>query len=77
MRKTYLFIFLTFATVQVFAQQNSPYSRYGLGNLFDNNNAQSAQMGGLGAAFQSGESVNYLNPASYASLQLTTFDGGF
>jgi hypothetical protein len=34
-------------------------------------------MGGLSAAFQSGETVNYLNPASYAALQLTTLDAGF
>ncbi|MCB0506999.1 MAG: hypothetical protein KDD21_01740 [Bacteroidetes bacterium] len=59
------------------AQENTPYSRYGLGTIFDNNNAQSAQMGGLGAAFQSGETVNFLNPASYASLQYTTLDAGF
>ncbi len=77
MRKSLLLLVLTVTLWQVNAQESTPYSRYGLGNLFDNNNAQSAQMGGLGAAFQSGETVNYLNPASYASLQLTTFDAGF
>lgn len=77
MRKIFLFFILAI-TIQVLdAQERTPYSRYGLGYMFDNNNAQSSQMGGLGAAFQSGETVNYLNPASYAALQLTTFDGGF
>lgn len=77
MRNLFLLFILTVVVQQVNAQEHTPYSRYGLGFAFDNNNAQSAQMGGLGAAFQSGETVNYLNPASYAALQLTTFDGGF
>ncbi|MCC6516895.1 MAG: hypothetical protein IT275_11135 [Chitinophagales bacterium] len=77
MRKIFLLFILAITLQQVDAQEHTPYSRYGLGHAFDNNTAQSAQMGGLGAAFQSGETVNYLNPASYAALQLTTFDGGF
>ncbi|MFN8282755.1 MAG: hypothetical protein U0U67_06040 [Chitinophagales bacterium] len=75
MRKLLLF-FLVLSAVGLYAQESTPYSRYGLGYLVDNNHMQSAQMGGLGAAFQSAESPNYINPASYASMQLTTFDGG-
>ena len=75
MRKLILF-FLVVAAFGSFAQESTPYSRYGLGYLVDNNHMQSAQMGGLGAAFQSAESPNYINPASYATMQLTTFDGG-
>lgn len=75
MRKLLLSL-LVFAAFGSFAQESTPYSRYGLGYLVDNNHMQSAQMGGLGAAFQSAESPNYINPASYASMQLTTFDGG-
>ncbi len=77
MRKFYLLLWLAVVVIQANAQEHTPYSRYGLGFQTDNNTAQSAQMGCLGAAFQSGETVNYINPASYASLQLTTFDGGF
>jgi len=76
MRKIFLLSFLAIVFQQVRSQEHTPYSRYGLGFVSDNNNAQSAQMGGLGAAFQSAETVNYLNPASYASLQFTTFDAG-
>jgi hypothetical protein len=74
-----LFLLLTLlGSIQLSdAQEHTPYSRYGLGYAFDNNTAQSAQMGGLGAAFQSSETVNYLNPASYAALKFTTFDAGF
>lgn len=77
MRNIFLFIFTIVAIQQIYAQEHTPYSRYGLGFGYDNNCAQSAQMGGLGASFQSGETVNYLNPASYASLQLTTLDASF
>ncbi|MCC6583138.1 MAG: hypothetical protein IT271_05500 [Chitinophagales bacterium] len=77
MRNLFLLLTLTVFIQQANAQEHTPYSRYGLGYAFDNNNAQSAQMGGLSAAFQSGETVNYLNPASYAALQLTTLDAGF
>lgn len=76
MRKIFLLTFLALVLQQLEAQERTPYSRYGLGFVSDNNTAQSAQMGGLGAAFQSAEAVNYLNPASYASLQFTTFDAG-
>ncbi len=77
MRNSLLLLVLVFGIQFVKAQEHTPYSRYGLGFVYDNNTAQSAQMGGLGAAFRSGETVNYLNPASYSALQLTTFDGGF
>ncbi|MFA6201008.1 MAG: hypothetical protein WC679_11450 [Bacteroidales bacterium] len=58
---------------------SSPYSRYGIGNtnLFDNaiNNA----MGGVGYAYKRNNSVNYMNPASYAGVDTTSlvFDIGF
>lgn len=72
-----IFFILFFIAIGSSAQEATPYSRYGLGYLVDNNHMQSAQMGGLGAAFQSAECPNYINPASYAAMQLTTFDGGF
>lgn len=77
MRNFFLTLLLITTVQFLFAEESTPYSRYGLGYSTDNNNAQSAQMGGLSAAFQSAETVNYLNPASYAALQLTTLDAGF
>src|SRR4051812_41761138 len=77
MRNIFLLLLLTVVIQQIKAQEHTPYSRYGLGFPADNNVAQSAQMGGLGAAFESYETVNYLNPASYASLRYTTLDAGF
>lgn len=77
MRNIFLISLIALFVQQTVAQESTPYSRYGLGFNSDNNNAQSAQMGGLGASFQSGETVNSLNPASYATLGMTTLDVGF
>ena len=65
------------------SQINSPFSRYGLGNeVFNSQNATSQALGGFTAAYTSsmngsfGQSLNFNNPASYASLYMTTFDLG-
>ena len=51
------------------AQDNSPYSRYGLGNDFPHTNIINRGMGGVSAAYTDILSVNYSNPASYAAFQ--------
>ncbi|WP_106526799.1 hypothetical protein [Chitinophaga niastensis] len=58
------------------AQDNSPYSRYGLGDLNNNQNTVNRGMGGVSQAYSDPQSVNFINPASYSSLLLTTFDIG-
>ncbi len=58
------------------AQDNSPYSRYGLGDLHNNQNTVNRGMGGVSQAYSDPQSVNFINPASYSSLLLTTFDVG-
>jgi hypothetical protein len=58
------------------AQDNSPYSRYGLGDLHNNQNTVNRGMGGVSQAYSDPQSVNFVNPASYSSLLLTTFDVG-
>ena len=58
------------------AQDNSPYSRFGLGELSRSQNAVNLGMGGVAQAYADAQSVNFLNPASYAHLQLVTFDVG-
>mgnify|MGYP000382955338 FL=1 len=58
------------------AQENSPYSRYGLGDFVPGQNILNRGMGGLSSAFADYSSVNFTNPASYASLKITTFDIG-
>ncbi len=58
------------------AQDNSPYSRYGLGDLNNNQNIVNRGMGGVSQAYNDPQSVNFINPASYSNLLLTSFDIG-
>jgi len=51
------------------AQDNSPYSRYGLGNQTPTTNITNRGMGGVAAAYNDGYTVNYANPASYSFFQ--------
>ncbi len=52
----------------------SPYSHYGLGDIFSTSSTRSFGMGRLGIGAYDQSSINRLNPASYADLRLTTFD---
>ncbi len=52
---------------------NSPYSQYGLGVLSDQTSGFNRGMNGVGLGFHEHNQVNYLNPASYAALDSTTF----
>ena len=56
----------------VSAQENSPYSRYGLGNTMPTTNVANRGMGGISAAYADPLSVNFNNPASYSRFQVTT-----
>ncbi|MCB9299623.1 MAG: hypothetical protein H6566_03180 [Lewinellaceae bacterium] len=55
---------------------NSPYSRYGLGNLVDQFYAGPGGMAGMSAAFHDPYHLNILNPASLTQLQSTAFEVG-
>lgn len=50
------------------AQDNSPYSRYGIGDLHPNSTILNRGMAGISAAYSDQLSVNFSNPASYSSL---------
>ena len=58
------------------AQENSPYSRYGIGNLVPNGNILNRGMGGISAGFADPTVINFINPASYSNLIYTTLDIG-
>ncbi len=59
-----------------YSQENSPYSRYGLGDIVPKANIVSRGMGGVAAGFSDYQSINFINPASYANLRSTIFDIG-
>lgn len=70
-RLTFIFCLLTFVTAS--AQENSPYSRYGIGDLYPSKNIANRGMAGLSVASTNveplGQAINFSNPASYAYFQ--------
>ena len=52
---------------------NSPYSFFGIGDLYNYRTAFNMSMGGLGIALKSPLYINYANPASYNGFDTTTF----
>lgn len=75
--KRYLLLFCCSIWFNFMAQaQNntsSPYSMYGLGELRYQNNPHNSAMGNAGIGMPSSNFLNTLNPASYNSLDSTTF----
>lgn len=76
-----LTLLLLFPSLNLFSQIRiaSPYSRFGIGDLSDNNNAWNMTMGQTGYAFRSPYHINYMNPASYTAFDSMSFvfEGGF
>jgi hypothetical protein len=62
--------------VDIRPKQNSPLSRFGLGDPLDQVHAAAAGMGGIQTTFQDPFHLNILNPASLANLQATSFEVG-
>ena len=67
---TILVLLLT-AVSPAFSQDNSPYSRYGIGDLVPPTNIITRGMGGVSAGYVDYISINFNNPASYAYFQGT------
>jgi len=56
--------------------ENDPYSKYGIGELWNGNNTVLRGMANATSTFENPYEVNSDNPASYSFLKLTTFEGG-
>ncbi|GAB1415906.1 outer membrane protein transport protein [Paludibacter sp.] len=58
---------------------NSPYTRFGYGEIVDVNSGEQRAMGGVAFGLRNGNSINPANPASYSTVDSTTFmfDVGF
>jgi hypothetical protein len=71
-------VLLTIFSFNTLAQDNSPWSRYGLGDLVPSGNIANRGMGGVSAAYTDFQAINFLNPASYGSFgaQRAIFDVG-
>lgn len=83
LKKSFFFLFL-FATVwsvvpctaqAPFVRSNSPYSRYGMGDLFSLA-YPAVGSNGLGGAYNSHYDINLINPASLSELRHIAFDIG-
>ena len=65
---TILVLVLALST-PAFSQDNSPYSRYGIGDLVPGTHIISKGMGGISAGYADRLSINFSNPASYSSFE--------
>jgi hypothetical protein len=65
--KTILPVSVLLSSATLWAQ-NSPYSRFGLGDVSPNTNVSYRGMGGVSAGFADFLSVNFNNPASYSNF---------
>jgi hypothetical protein len=63
------FILIFTAFSPILAQDNSPYSRYGVGDLVPPTSIISRSLGGVAAGYTDYLSINFNNPASYSSFQ--------
>lgn len=79
-KQTLCALLLTMIGGVVIAQNNtnSPYTRYGLGDLSDQHFGNSKAMGGVAYGLRDGAQINALNPASYTAIDSLTFlfEGG-
>ena len=64
-------IMATIAMAQT--SSNSPYTRYGFGELSDQHFGNSKAMGGIAYGLRNGLQVNAANPASYTAIDSLTF----
>jgi len=87
-----IFVLLLAVSIYSFAsaQENSPYSRYGIGDIVPNQNIVNRGMGGIAAGYTNPnindhkyitpaflfQSINLVNPASLGGLNNTVFDVG-
>ncbi len=62
--------------VDTIVKDNSPFSRIGLGELFNQNFATLTGMGGISAAYHDPVKINLPTPASLANLKPTSFEVG-
>ena len=79
--KKFLFtpILILLCAANVFSQENSPYTRYALGDVVPNSNIISRSMGGISAAYydnmfldgRANASINATNPGTYGFSRIT------
>ena len=74
--KLSFFIFLSISFFTATAQENSPFSRYGLGDVYASQNIINRAMGSISSTYANGQSINLNNPAAYSEIKIVTYDLG-
>lgn len=68
---------VSFAAISIFGiaqnNTNSPYTRYGYGDIPGTYSGEQRAMGGVAFGLRSKNGINTMNPASYSSVDSTTF----
>ena len=67
------FIWIIALVAMAQTSTNSPYTRYGFGQLSDQSFASGKAMGGIGYGLRNGLQINATNPASYSAVDSLTF----
>lgn len=67
------FLILAAASATAQSSSNSPYTRYGFGQLSDQSFGNSKAMGGIAYGLRNGLHINASNPASYSAVDSLTF----
>ncbi len=74
MKQFFAFILFILGTTSIMAQEQSPYSRFGLGQPYNNLVANLKAMGNISTAFQDSVQSNLDNPASLGYRKFSTLD---
>jgi hypothetical protein len=73
---SFVLVLALFVSLQLSAQENSPFSRYGLGDLYPQQSIATRGMGGISAAYANEQALNTVNPASYGAMRHVNVYGG-
>ncbi len=68
-----LFVILLLPVTSKAQSKNSVYSMFGVGQIIDNSFGINKSLGGTGIAFQSGRTINHMNPAGYLGILPSSF----
>jgi len=75
-KRSVLLLLVLAGFMQLHAQENSPFSRYGLGDIYPAQSIASRGMGGISAAYSSDQALNTSNPATYSAMRYIKMFGG-
>ena len=72
----FIVVLLVLLNVDAYSQAttNSPYSRFGFGDILSESFNQNFALAGTGIGLRSNNSINAINPASYSEIMITSFE---